>query len=290
MRILALIKDYSLRIEDNILFTKTNTPVAIVLEDRDLILLNGDDGGYLGWIDDYLDLYEKQITVSFRCLGRFFTDGKTPTDTEMIDALNCVVIKDFTSDSIIRQKKSPGAGYVHTYGDEWHRSASVLFENQLTGLYILMGVDDDQYFGCSFAMEEAIAQSISEAYKALMPEHIRDTLPEYISRQGEWFFVKLDGKPEDYDGAEKIHFNNDHIEQQYVLKSRNDSPVSNTHVVECRELWLINDSYGINNGNKIPIFKNPTVYHNQHPELSMEGFCWPVENTAIKSYSEEGVD
>ncbi len=40
----------------------------------------------------------------------------------------------------------------------------------------------------------------------------------------------------------------------------------------------------------MPIFKDAEISHNEHPDLLLKGYWWPIENTAILSFSEEGVD
>lgn len=294
MGILTLIRNKDLVIDDDFIYYSDNhkqdIPIGYIANDN-LLLINGDaDVSHRSiHINDDIGK-DKHITISFRCLARFFNKGKDPSKKEIINALESVGVIDYTEDNTKKSTKCPGFGYVRTWGDNWHRSASVLFiVNE--ELYILMGVDDDQYFGCSFATE--VGKPITNlqlAYKMLMPKHIREVSPKNIMRQGEWFFVKLDGKPIDYVGAEKINYNCSDIEIQHVLRSRNDGPTSNNHVVMAKKLWFINDSFNINNGNKIPVFHNPCVYHNQHPELNIIGYWWPIENTAIQSFSEEGVD
>jgi hypothetical protein len=156
-----------------------------------------------------------------------------------------------------------------------------------------MGVDDDQYFGCELP-EDKIITSIEEAYTALIPKHIRHVDPSDLKRQGEWFFVQLDGEPTDYVGCTKHQINTADVDLQYVLRSRNDSPQSNTHVVICYQqfYYTVNDTFGINGGKPIPIFGQAEVMHNEHLPLRIpvNSWWWPIENTALRSFSEQGVD
>jgi len=294
MKLISLLAECDGTLKDNLIVDKKGIPVAFITQNESLIIVNGDDGDQI-FADDFLQEGEEAITISFRCLGRFFTKGATPTKQQMIDALESVDIMDYTTDSRITQTKCPGEGYVRLYADNWHRSASVLFRYEhldyADSLYILMGVDDDQYFGCSFEMDQKLPKTIVGAYKALMPKHIRETPSENIRRQGEWFFIKLDGVPADYVGAEKTPYNNEEVAQQYILRSRNDSPESNNHVISAqRGIWLLNDTFKLNGGNKIPVFVDSEIDHNEHQTLHLSGSWWPVENTAIQSFSEMGVD
>jgi hypothetical protein len=293
MGILTVIRNEALVIDGDFIYYSKNhekdVPLGYIAAD-DLLLINGDNDSRGVYIDTVDIGEDKYITISFRCLARFFNKGKDPSKQEIIDALESVDIIDYTEDDQKQASKSPGFGYVRTWGNNWHRSASVLFIVD-PNLYILMGVDDDQYFGCSFAAEDGKpVTNLQSAYKMLMPKHIRETPADKINRQGEWFFVKLDGEPNNYVGAEKVIYNCSNVGIQHILKSRNNGPTSNHHVVMSEELWFVNDTFKINGGNKVPVFYRPSIYHNQHPELNMEGYWWPIENTAIQSFSEEGVD
>jgi hypothetical protein len=54
----------------------------------------------------------------------------------------------------------------------------------------------------------------------------------------------------------------------------------------------VNDTFGINGGKPIPIFGRAEVMHNEHLPLSIpvNSWWWPIENTALRSFSEQGVD
>jgi hypothetical protein len=297
MGIFNVINHNNLIIDDSFLYhSKKNTneiPCGYIVDDS-LVLLNGDSGIKNVFVDSEYKEDAKFITISFKCLARFFNDGKEPNKADMIKAIGSVDVIDSTEDESVTQALWPGFGFVKLWGNNWHRSASILFQSiEHPNEYILMGVDEDQYFGCMFNIDNEnveLVDSLELAYKMLMPKHIRETPSSNIRRQGEWFFIKLDGDVNAYVGAEKTPFNCREIKLQHILKGKNDSLESNLHVVMTQELWFVNDTFKINSGNKIPVFYNAYVYHNQHQELELDGFWWPIENTAIQSFSEEGVD
>lgn len=268
------------------------TPIAYLANDN-LVLLNGDDGGAYIDADDYSTDDFNLITISFRCLARFLGRKEEPSQGDIIDALNNTEVLDFHDEKRVSSpnNKKPGPGFVYIGASTWHRSANVLLLLSLSSgpKYIVMGVDEDQYFGCELASP---VFTIEEAYTSLMPAHIRKTPKENINRQGEWFFIKLDGKVEDYEGVKKFTVRNDWEDNiiHYYLRGRNDNESSNTHVVKCDALYEFADSLNINSGKPIPLFVNASISHNQHAELYLRGHWWAIENTAVQSYSEEGVD
>lgn len=268
------------------------TPIAY-LANNNLVLLNGDNGGTYIDADNYSTDDFNLITISFRCLARFLGRKGDPSQGDIIDALNNTEVLDFHDERRVSspKNKKPGPGFVYISANTWHRSANVLL-SIATGVeikYVVMGVDEDQYFGCQLASP---VFTVEEAYTSLMPAHIRKTPKENIRRQGEWFFIKLDGKVEDYEGVKKFTVRNDWEDDvlHYYLRGRNDNESSNTHVVKCDTLYEFADSLNINGGKPIPMFANSNITHNQHAELYLSGLWWAIENTAVQSYSEEGVD
>ena len=267
-------------------------PIAYLAGD-DLVLVNGDDGGAVIPSDEYGSDGFSLLTISFRCLARFLGAEREPTKDDIVTALKGCRVAEFHPEERISgpKTKKPGPGFVFIGRNTWHRSPNVLLTLTIGDVrkYIIMGVDEDQYFGCQ--LSEPVF-TIENAYTSLMPAHIRKTPKENIRRQGEWFFIKLDGKIEDYAGVKKLTVNNlyqDDIVIHY-LRGRNDDESSNTHVVACNVMYEIADSLNINGGKPIPLFVDGTVNHNQHNDLYLSGYWWAIENTAVQSYSEEGVD
>lgn len=307
------------QVSDNLIFEKEheiveyNPPIGMIVEEtngRKMILSNGDDGQW-GLVEEY-----SKGTISFKCLGRFFNNGNEPTIKLMKEIASKIAVIYITAEAYSSnpKDKKPGPGYVWlTNSRQWHRSPIVLFvvpdtlKNRLPDnldihenyLYILMGVDDDQYFGTLF-QSPILIENQDQAFDALKPLHIRKVAPENIRRQGEWFFIRIEDNPMTFEGAEHIpRINNaDHGNyHHYPLRSRNDNPESNTHLVLCQDLYFVDDTFDINDGKKIPIFGDNgdvCVNHNEHPELNLlcdnKYWWWAIENTALLSYSEMGVD
>lgn len=267
-------------------------PIAYLAGD-DLVLVNGDDGGAAIDTEEYQSDGFSLLTISFRCLARFLGVERTPTKDDIVTALKGCRVAEFHPEERKSgpKGKKPGPGFVYIGRNTWHRSPNVLLTLTIGDVrkYIIMGVDEDQYFGCQ--LSEPVF-SIEDAYKSLMPVHIRNTPKENIRRQGEWFFIKLDGKIEDYAGVKKLTVNNNYHNDEvlHYLRGRNDNELSNTHIVSCNVMYEIADSLNINDGKPIPLFVNGRVNHNQHDDLFLNGHWWAIENTALQSYSEDGVD
>jgi hypothetical protein len=194
--------------------------------------------------------------------------------TKYLDSMIHLHLRDSSTDIRTHSKTSPGFGFTKIAKDYWHKPASVLFGYGSKS--ILLGIDDDQYFGV--LLPETV-YSIEHAYECLIPEYIRDM---DFHRQGEWFFVKTDD-PKDYI-KEKIS------DSCYILRGRNDKITSNPHKVSFSRAYLVEDTLNINGGNPIPVFRTPSVSHPQHVSLNLKGWYFALENTSLQSYSEEGVD
>ena len=304
----------NLIIEKGVDLTEDTIADGIIVENKDdfspnIILSNGDDETWgLGG--------ESDGTISFKCIGRFFNNGKEADFHLFNKIVSNISVVYATKDDYKGggKNKKPGPGYVWLpLARQWHRSATVLFYvtpplrsmlpegigDIADHLYILMGVDEDQYFGTLFPSKDLITNQ-EEAYNALKPEHIRKVDPDNICRQGEWFFIRIEDNPMTFEGAELIPpIKNDHHADchSFPLRSRNDSPESNTHVVTCENIYFVDDTFNINGGKKIPIFGDHNdiqITHNQHEALYIVSknkyYWWAVENTALLSYSEMGVD
>jgi len=268
-------------------------PIAYLAGD-DLVLVNGDDGEPAIVADEYDAEGFSLLTISFRCLARFLgTEGEPDKDAIVTALKGCRVAEFHPEERKSGPKgKKPGPGFVFIGRNTWHRSPNVLLTLTIGDMrkYIIMGVDEDQYFGCQ--LSEPVF-TIEDAYTSLMPAHIRKTPKQNIRRQGEWFFVKLvDGKIDDYVGVKKLTVNNMYHDDLllHYLRGRNDNESSNTHVVSCDIMYEIADGLNINDGKPIPLFVDGTVKHNQHDDLYLDGLWWAIENTAVQSYSEAGVD
>jgi hypothetical protein len=256
-------------------------------------------GGYLkeSWGRPYIMAVERNIvlqnadesvtefdgaSISFRCFERF--EGPIQNvDFEIIEAHEEKI-------SYRKKSKSPGPGFVwiktaYDRGGYWHRSPEVLIRFKGKRTYdVLFGVDDDQYFGCELP---ELCDSIESAKTCLIPKHIRNT--EY-DRQGEWFIVKSAFTPQEL-GYESIRINYNGEMFVMPLMGRNRTNESNDHVLTAKEICWVDDSLNINEGRPILMFSDFGLDHEQHPTISYkEDWYFALENRAIRSFSEEGVD
>lgn len=220
--------------------------------------------------------------ISFRCFERF--EGPIQhVDFKIIEAYEEKI-------SYGKKSESPGRGFVWiqaTYdgSGHWHRSPEVLIRFKGKRTYdVLFGVDDDQYFGCELPK---LCDSIESAKACLVPEHIRNT--EY-DRQGEWFIVKSEYTPEQL-GYESIRINCNNESFVMPLMGRNRTNESNDHVLTADEICWVEDSLNINEGRPILMFSDFQLDHNQHPTISCaSNWYFALENMAVRSFSEDGVD
>lgn len=251
--------------------TKSKFPCAGFIDG--ILFLNGDEDSShdLTWEDDEVP------TLSFRCLSRTMAGVDEPNYNYinyLIEEAQRLEILDRTDDVRKVQRECPGYGFTKlAWG--WHKPASVLvrfFETRY-----LFGIDDNQYFGVELS---SCPQTVDEAYEDLIPNYIRNVKSV---RQGEWFFVKTE-EPSYYGNAVKSG------SRETVLKGRNDKPTSNPHKITCKEWWTVKDSLRINDGKPLNLFKNPYITHPEHNSLELKGWYFAIENTALASYSEMGVD
>jgi hypothetical protein len=173
----------------------------------------------------------------------------------------------------------PGFTMINYQGStrtaEWHRTGTVLLTDGK--MYILMGRDGDQYFGVE--LPDACS-TIQDAQAMLVPEDAQG-----CQRQGEWFAVPVPREevPEKRDCAllfetwKSSYGNNSEI---YLPIEDDDS---NHHSIFTSDGRVGKDG----------VFYAfcPTVCHDEHEELCPgDGWYRFVRNTAVRSFSEEGVD
>ena len=149
-------------------------PSAILVESKKkpdgvkrLMLVNGDQNGNddpeLSFVDEYSGM--SMPTTSFACLERFFKEGE---GLKRICNGKMKVV-DYTQDErrplseedkkVLARKKNnrptpPEPGFT-LVGREWHRSGTVLFQDQERGMCILMGQDEGTYFGVELQIGRA---------------------------------------------------------------------------------------------------------------------------------------
>jgi len=235
------------------------------------LIINGDEN--LG--ADFQDIEYPTITTSFNCLSRFFKNKK-----DMLAKLTSgdVSILEITSDSFIPftneeknfalfdsdKLKSPGLGYTRL-GYEWHKAGNILLYDKTKPQTIILGMDEDSYFGCELPGKP---KTIEAALKALIPASLRSR--KDLHRQGEWFFV-----------PETIEVVSNQTYEDVRLTLPKD-PDGNDHEVNADMMFIKK------NGDVLLL--NPTVTHWDHETLDLQGWFSFKCNTAIRSFSEEGVD
>jgi len=259
----------------------------------------------LGGLDD-------EPTISFRCLARFFVKNNRnrsePSDKRMIDAavdtLQNGTIYDYSNDEIkeltktqVNRIKSAGKGDVRPSGlanaakvrppqagfvliggvnaPRWHRSGSFLIRHK--GMSILLGVDNDAYFGCELRDN---VETLKEAFTSLTPARLRG---KNCPRQGEWYAEPIASKDvPDITDAIAIVVNGCGC-HDIGLALAIEAPNSSLHIVSGAKVYVTSEGL---------FAKNPIVHHNneEHDDMILQGWFRFERNTAKRSFSEHGVD
>lgn len=263
-------------------------PSAILVESKKkpdglkrLMLVNGDQNGNddpeLSFVDEFSDL--GLPTTSFACLERFFKEN------EGLKRLcnGHMKVVDYTTDErrplsdedkklLARKKnnrpKPPEPGFT-LVGREWHRSGTVLLQDQERKMCILMGQDEGTYFGVELPK---MAKSIADAFQILIPKEV---VEKEFTRQGEWFMTPV----ADEDVPE--HANCVACDDCSIILPL-ESADSNHHRVESSDVRIGKDGQ--------VYAHNPNVEHDDHASISGYGWFTFYRNTALRSYSQEGVD
>lgn len=248
------------------------------------------------------DEFENYPSLSFRCLTRFFHDKATDRNRGEAAGMlyDRLVVLDFSPDHTIKmtpaqhseaQKaanmgrvqslRSPHIGYTAgrtDYGPAkfiWHRPSTILIKDTHSGgKTYLFGQDEDTYFGCELADDP---KTLKSAFKSLMAPAARGK--EGVLRQGEWFAVPTatTDVPQEKDCV--------FVADGGLLPRESDD--SNSH-------WLHTDRC-----NNIRVGPDGLVYakdfyvsHDEHLDMRGKGNQWYVfhRNTAVRSFSEDGVD
>lgn len=171
------------------------------------------------------------------------------------------------------QIKSPAFGFNLLNLNEprktrWHCTGTVVLRDG--DMHILMGRDDDTYFGCE--LPEACS-SVAEAIKCLTPVAAHQS--SYF-RQGEWFMVPVnkDDVPALQDRVLTFY-------SEGVLPL--DHPDSNEHTICTQEEGCVGKDGTV-------YVLNGTLKHEDHADLETKGWYSIHRNTAVRSFSQEGVD
>lgn len=257
---------------------------VILFRKGEILLVNNGDG-------ETAEPVEGFPTLSFRCLGRFFTSNEKELTRAGIEALARGKLLDYSVDTRIKltaaEKKllhndehklvKPGFSLLDLDDDStvWHRSATCLVSYK--GSTILLGVDEGTYFGCELRDK---VETIEQAFESLVPKPIRG---KNCPRQGEWFAERIDDKkaPKITDAIAIGGVDNEDNWADLSVALPVEGPDSSLHVV---------------NGDNVYITKNgiealnPLISHRDHRDLELKGWYRFHRNTAIRSFSEEGVD
>ncbi len=285
------------RYEDNLL-----RGCVIDHKKKRVMLLNGDAerGVKLGRA---LNPTCDAITISFRCLQRFFFEDDDDLAIEEFIAFldkGAIELLDYSKDNRIPLTKNeqnqlrrkngygklaenpPENGYSLIRSDgtregkaHWHRAASALLRCKKSGMTILMGQDDGSYFGTELSGQP---KTLKAAYLDLMPKEVRG---KPFVRQGEWFIVEV--------ADNEVPSVKDSICEFTCLVLPRESDDSNRH-----ELDEADDGRITKDGQ---IFaRNGELRHSDHPTVELRAidpekqwvtfYC----NTAKRSFSEQGVD
>ena len=152
----------------------------------------------------------------------------------------------------------------------WHKPSTVVLENKESKEYYLIAQDEDTYFGVELP---ECPKTVVGGYKILAP---KITYGKNCLRQGEWFFVPTN--------ESKVPRNEDAIITNVKSFWMGKEEDGNTHVVTCEEMRVgIDGRVFVMNGE---------MSHEDHEQLFFDHSIWYeiVKNTAIRSYSQEGVD
>ena len=247
-------------------------------------LLSGDDGAVIVMEDA-----APAVTISFLCLGRFIDDADPIELAAMLHSGKIKVLdstKDVTRKTSAADRKkfkadepvsppAPGFTYLDFDPPVWHYAATVLL--RYGRMRIILGQDDGTYFGCEL---RGTPNTVKVALESLMPEDIRKV--KGVRRQGEWFVVPVDEK--------NVPVVTECMALGEVEDSRVSLPVddedSARHTVHSNDIRIGTDG-------RIYAFEG-TLRHNDHPNVSMKDgrHKWHAfhRNTAVRSFSQEGVD
>ena len=271
----------------------TNTPCGVFTKNGEYtVLRNGDEDNN----ELVRELDNEMPTISFLCLSRFF-DATGRSVNKTVDLLASGKLqmleytpdqeKDLTADEKKRleaHRKSPetkrapvppvGFTLVGTMGrTRWHRAATVLIQDtRPNGKTFLFGQDEDTYFGCELRDNPT---TIHGAYDSLIPDAAK-RVPN-VKRQGEWFAVPLE-EDDVPDITEAVALDRVSIELPI------DHEDANRHTVESEDCRVGRDG--------LVYALDPTVKHSaeEHADLIANGWIVFHRNTALRSFSEAGVD
>lgn len=257
-----------------------------------ILILNADEGENWNLVGD-VENYKFPI-LSFACLSRFYNDKKHDSLENIKKiAKNLASGKYKILDTSPEESKNLTAAQLKSYrvwkdkapkdkcpitiplgfsvvNNRFHKAGGILLrETKQKGHSIILGIDEGQYFGCKLPTHP---KTINSAFTDLIPKEYRKI--KDLFRQGEWYAIPVE--PKDFPKSNQFDI---FCEGDFNLPV--DDPNSNVHNIKC----VIGGLF------KGKIYaQNPTICHEQHAELSLNGHYMIVKNTALQSVSQEGVD
>ncbi len=255
-------------------YGKEAKKLALAIKSGVYMMINGDDVGEgEGERDDLQTSGKHEITTSFLCLDHAKLDlaqikvidmTQDTSDNAYATGKNEKRFRDF-------EKNIPQGASYYEYKDDdgkireksYHRAGSMLMKCE--GASYICGQDEDTYFVSKLKTNP---KNVTDAFKSLKPRRLNDwekKTGKIAVRQGEWFFIPLEGVT-----ATKMR--------------RHSLPVNQTgghkHMVEKYE-----ESEGRH-------YCMGDVNHDEHATLELEKdvLYEAVQNTALDSWSQEGVD
>lgn len=233
--------------------------------------------------------FDEYPGCSFNCLSRFYGSNFD----NVIDKINekKLILIDYTlneriyyteaqlhkklKDNIAFSSKPPQLGFT-AMSNSWHRSGSVLFYDIETNTSIILGQDEEFYFGSEI---KGKVKSVTDAFEKLAPKEIKDK--KYL-RQGEWFLVGINSKDLPLQKDVVLNFGSrNHSAQNVYLPLEHKN--SNKHSITSISSGMVDNKGRL-------FFKDIELSHEEHCSVSFKGWCTVYKNNAIRSFSEEGVD
>jgi len=227
--------------------------------------------------------------VSWSALANYYGDKIENVNSAISNGK--LRLKDYTPDEFVEfnnqerkevKKKNPKLnppqlGFTDVY-NSWHRPGFCLLQDENKGLCLLTGQDEGSYFVVELPKK---VSTIEAALEVLIPEEAR--VPG-VKRQGEWFFVPCSEKevPALKDTILLFDTYNTCSSCCECIFMPLDDENSNKHLIQTSDGRVGKDGY-------LYAYK-ASLMHDHHDEVSMDGWCYLVKNTAITSYSEGGVD
>jgi len=261
---------------------------------KNMAIMNADDGDNTINVIGYYQHDNHLPQISFECLANFFNEDITLV-TEMLGDGRLKLV-DFIKEHRIRFTKkerqlisedkqdelsSPKPGY-NFIARAWHRPSSVLLRDvRSNGKSYLFGQDGNTYFGCELPGHP---RNVESAFLHLMPKEARKA--KGVLRHGEWFAIPI---------------NDIDVPREYECIATFEDGVSLPVDDDESAKHRVSPTCTIEYGSSGRILKDGTFYvlglkmqhsRRDHPDINIKTNQWYMikKNTALRSFSQEGVD